>query len=244
MLRLSRFFTTIAISVVLASGAGAVYYDLGKNGENKTNISWESRATVETILGVTNKVAGFVWFDAQRGRHQVKFTVPVASIQTGIAMRDEHMRSAQWMDAERFPNIEFASTRITPIRGKRDEYTIVGNLTIHGVTKTVTVRGTARRMPAIPRLEPMGYVGEIIQLKTTFPVVLAHYGIAVPENIVGMKMAERVTIMVDVFGFTNNQPDRLPEGVSAPTSPASRPAAAAPAASTAPEHVHRGHGGH
>ncbi len=243
MPRFSRLFAMFVLSAALASSVGAVYYDLGKNGDNKTNISWESRATVETILGTTNKVAGFVWFDAARGRHQVKLTIPVASIQTGIAMRDEHMRSAQWMDAERFPNIEFASTRITPIRGKRDEYTIVGNLTIHGVTKTISVRGTARRLAAIPRLESMGYVGDIIQLKTTFPVVLSQYGITVPENIVGMKMSNRVTIMVDVFGFTNNQPDRLPEGV---TAPAAAPRSATPATTTpaAPAHVHGGHGGH
>lgn len=66
----------------------------------------------------------------------VRVSMDVASIDTGQEMRDNHLRSADFFDAERFPTIEFVSTRIEP---DGDEYAIHGDLTIRGVSRPVVL---------------------------------------------------------------------------------------------------------
>jgi polyisoprenoid-binding protein YceI len=69
----------------------------------------------------------------------VEFSADVASIDTGDAKRDEHLKSPDFFDAAKFPKLTFVSTKITKA-GKG--YKLKGNLTIHGVTKEVTLDAT------------------------------------------------------------------------------------------------------
>ncbi|RYL87548.1 YceI family protein [Sporolactobacillus sp. Y61] len=62
--------------------------------------------------------------------------VDVASIDTRNADRDNHLKSADFFEAEKFPEIRFVSTSITS--KDEDEYTITGDLSIKGITKSVT----------------------------------------------------------------------------------------------------------
>lgn len=64
-------------------------------------------------------------------------TVPTASFSTTSEKLDEELRSAQWFDAEKFPTISFTSTKVS-VTGK-DSAKITGNLTLHGVTKPITL---------------------------------------------------------------------------------------------------------
>lgn len=63
-------------------------------------------------------------------------TVDVASVDTGVGQRDTHLKSADFFDAAKYPTATFKSTRITPAS---DGYDVVGDLTLHGVTKPVTL---------------------------------------------------------------------------------------------------------
>jgi polyisoprenoid-binding protein YceI len=69
-------------------------------------------------------------------KSQVEFSIDAASINTDNADRDKHLRSAEFFDTEKFPKITFKSTKITKA-GKG--YKLKGDLTIHGVTKEVTL---------------------------------------------------------------------------------------------------------
>jgi polyisoprenoid-binding protein YceI len=69
-------------------------------------------------------------------KSQVEFSIDTASVNTENADRDKHLRSADFFDAEKFPKITFKSTKITKA-GKG--YKLKGELTIHGVTKEVTL---------------------------------------------------------------------------------------------------------
>jgi polyisoprenoid-binding protein YceI len=69
----------------------------------------------------------------------VSATIGTASIDTREAQRDEHLRSADFFEAEKFPQITFQSMRI---HGTADDFTIEGDLTIHGVTHKVDLKGT------------------------------------------------------------------------------------------------------
>jgi polyisoprenoid-binding protein YceI len=75
-------------------------------------------------------------FDPERPeRSSVRATLDTPSIDTGQTMRDRHLRSADFLETEAFPTIEFASTAIEPRGG--DRFTIRGDLTIRGVTRPV-----------------------------------------------------------------------------------------------------------
>ena len=66
----------------------------------------------------------------------VEVVVDAASISTGDVDRDGHLRSADFFDVEQYPTITFTSRRI---QGSRDEFTLTGDLTMHGVTREVTL---------------------------------------------------------------------------------------------------------
>ena len=62
------------------------------------------------------------------------------SINTEVEYRDTDLRSASWFDAEKFPTLNFKSTSFTKVKGKN--YKLKGNLTMHGITKSVEFNAT------------------------------------------------------------------------------------------------------
>ncbi|MDI1255356.1 MAG: YceI family protein [Flavobacterium sp.] len=76
----------------------------------------------------------------------ITFSGDVNSVTTGNADRDKHLLSADFFDAEQFPKITFQSTAFT--KESDDEYTLKGDLSLHGVSKPVTLNvefgGTAK----------------------------------------------------------------------------------------------------
>ncbi len=67
-------------------------------------------------------------------------TVKTASVNTREPQRDEHLRSADFFEVDRYPEIGFRSTAIRPTG--EDEFEIDGDLSIHGITRPVTLKGT------------------------------------------------------------------------------------------------------
>jgi polyisoprenoid-binding protein YceI len=67
----------------------------------------------------------------------VSFTVQASSIDTSEADRDNHLRSPDFFDVEKYPTLDFKSTAIS--KKSAEEYDVTGDLTIHGVTKQVTM---------------------------------------------------------------------------------------------------------
>jgi polyisoprenoid-binding protein YceI len=70
-------------------------------------------------------------------RSTVSVTIDAASVDTKEPKRDEHLRNADFLDAEKFPHLTFASTSID--KTGDDELAVHGDLTIHGVTRPVTL---------------------------------------------------------------------------------------------------------
>src|SRR5437899_7671432 len=114
-------------------------------------MSWsidDSHTTVEfsvrhlglaTVKGTFQGVRGEVEIDEDdvtKSRGNVE--IDVASIDTRDERRDTHLRSADFFDADNHPTIGFASRRITHLRG--DRYEVEGDLSIHGVTRPVTLQ--------------------------------------------------------------------------------------------------------
>lgn len=84
--------------------------------------------------------------DGDLGRATVDVTIDATSIDTGVADRDTHLKSADFFDVERFPEITFKGARV---EAQADgEFRLIGELTIHGVTREVAleVEATGRTM--------------------------------------------------------------------------------------------------
>lgn len=93
---------------------------------------------VSNVRGEFSKITGVVTLDTgDFQRSAVEASIDAASIQTREAARDTHLRSADFLDVERFPAITFKSKRI---EGSPDsEFSIAGDLTIHGVSREVVL---------------------------------------------------------------------------------------------------------
>ena len=93
---------------------------------------------VSNVRGEFSGVRGTVQYDPQNpANSKLEATIDAASIQTRDAQRDAHLKSADFLDVEKFPAITFVSKKVT--RKGDEEYKVVGDLTIHGVTKEVTL---------------------------------------------------------------------------------------------------------
>jgi polyisoprenoid-binding protein YceI len=68
---------------------------------------------------------------------KVEISIDAASIDTGEPQRDAHLKSADFFDAERFPTLDFRSRKVES--AGEDRYRVTGDLTIHGVTREVTL---------------------------------------------------------------------------------------------------------
>jgi len=98
---------------------------------------------VSTIDGRFHSWGGEMLFDPDDvPRTQIQVWVDVASIDTGSVERDAHVRSAEFMDAERFPRALFVSTDVA--QGADGEATVTGRLQLHGTTRLVDVKVVAQ----------------------------------------------------------------------------------------------------
>lgn len=94
---------------------------------------------MSTVGGKFSDFSGTITADRSNpANSSVEFTIQAASVDTATPDRDKHLRSSDFFDVEKYPTITFKSTKITPTKAK-DTYEVVGDLTMHGVTKRITL---------------------------------------------------------------------------------------------------------
>jgi polyisoprenoid-binding protein YceI/CheY-like chemotaxis protein len=150
-------------------------------------LSFDGHATVGDFVGtttvVTGRITGADEITAVRGWVEA----PVRSLTTGDSKRDKDLNKS--MESDKYPNIRFELTGVTPKRGTSDSLaaTLHGALMIHGVTRKVT-------LPA--RLQ---FNGSRARVRSDFPLNLKDYRIGGLSKMLGMlKMYENIEVHVDV----------------------------------------------
>jgi polyisoprenoid-binding protein YceI len=92
---------------------------------------------ITTVKGRITDVEGTIYADdTEPAKSSVVATLNAATIDTRTEQRDNHLRSADFLDVVNFPKIEFRSTRI---EGDSEDFKLTGDLTIRGVTKPVAL---------------------------------------------------------------------------------------------------------
>lgn len=118
----------------------------------------------------------------------VAFTVKTESVDTGNAKRDGHLRGPDFLSTKQFPEMSFKSTKVKPAEGGGAEVT--GDLTLHGVTKPVTV--TVLKTGAGKGMDG----GDLLGYEATFSLKRTDFGMTNMVGPVGDDVA--VTIAVEL----------------------------------------------
>jgi polyisoprenoid-binding protein YceI len=94
---------------------------------------------VAKVRGNFSDFTGTLTLDgADPAKSSASLTIVASSLSTNNAERDAHVKSADFLDVEQFPTISFTSKAVT--QKDDDEFIVTGDLTIHGVTKSVDVK--------------------------------------------------------------------------------------------------------
>ncbi len=93
--------------------------------------------SLTNVRGRFGKTTGTIMYDAADiSRSSVQMTIDVAGVDTGVTARDNDLKSANYFDVANFPTATFVSTGVSK---NATGLTVAGNLTLHGVTKPVTL---------------------------------------------------------------------------------------------------------
>jgi polyisoprenoid-binding protein YceI len=131
-----QFAVAVALALAAVSAFAAETYVVDKA---HSEAKFEVTHLVSRVSGKFNDVSGKITGDpADAAGSSVEFTIKTASIDTGNEGRDKHLRTPDFFDAEKFPEITFKSTAIKPTV-KKGLYEVTGDLTMRGVTKRVTL---------------------------------------------------------------------------------------------------------
>ena len=128
----------VAIAPALAFGQAATWNIDASH--TRTGFSVK-HLVISDVKGEFAKTEGKAQIDeADLSKSSVEVTIDAASVDTRDAKRDNHLKSADFFDVAKYPTITFKSTKVEA--GKDGALTVTGDLTMHGVTKPVTLEGS------------------------------------------------------------------------------------------------------
>ncbi len=132
-------FVAAAFFAALAATAQAPGPELFKVDPVHSRVGFRIRHIVGKVSGTFAEFSGTVTVPDRAAAElaSASFTIKAASIDTANGDRDKHLRSPDFFDAERFPEIAFASTKIVAKGDGR--YEVTGKFTMHGVTREITL---------------------------------------------------------------------------------------------------------
>lgn len=143
---------------------------------------------ISTVRGAFTKVSGSAQYDPSNvSKTSIDATIDASSVDTRVSMRDNDLRSPNYFDVEKYPTITFKSKSVQA--AGEGKLKIVGDLTIHGVTKEVALDVDG---PSAPVTDPKGnsHLGASASTK----VNRKDFGVGGSSNMVG----EDITITIDV----------------------------------------------
>jgi polyisoprenoid-binding protein YceI len=215
-MRLSRTRVAVVLALGLAFAAAArsapetFVFD-----KAHTLVGFRIRHWLTKVDGRFRDFDGRIWLDrANPSGSKVEVTIQTASIDTSNINRDKHLRSADFFDAEKYPVTTFKSTKVTP-RGT-DLYDVTGDLTLHGVTKTMTIPVRHTGFLNLGKEEKAGF-------ELTIPINRKDFGIVWnrTSDSGGVMLGDDVDINVQVEA--NKEMPTDPAAPAAPPAPAPTP---------------------
>jgi polyisoprenoid-binding protein YceI len=182
---------TLVAAAVAATTAGAA--DTYTFDKVHSDVGFQIRHLVSKVRGRFTDYDGTIVVDkAKPEASSVELKIKTASIDTGNENRDKDLRSANFFEVEKYPEITFKSTRITPKGG--DRYDVTGTLTMHGVSKEVTLPVTFLGFVSAGRM------GDRAGFETAITLNRKDYGIVWnrPLDVGGTILGDDVLVSINV----------------------------------------------
>ena len=128
-------FSVLFTAGLLSLAAQAGHFEVDPS---HSNVSFTVRHIVSKVSGDFSDYEGTFMFDEKKPNDaSVNFTVKSASIDTKNKKRDDHLKSPDFFNIEKFPTITFKSTKVNKTAGK-NKFKVMGDMTMLGVTKPTT----------------------------------------------------------------------------------------------------------
>lgn len=149
-----------------------------------TQVGWSiDRFGFTKMTGRFDEVTGAVTLDAENpANSSVTAEINVASVDSGLDLRDEHLREERWLNAAAHPTMNFRSTAVT-LTGENTA-TVVGDLSFRGMTQPVTLNVTLNKMGP----SPMGGAPNA-GFTATGTLSRAAFGISIAPGAIGDEVA-------------------------------------------------------
>lgn len=201
--------TTIILTVLLSLSISAQTFSAdSKDGRNQAQ--FVSDAPFEKIVGVSSGLDATVMInkdditDSPKG--MVK--VPISNIKTGIDLRDEHLRSKDWLNAEEYPYAMFHLKGIKNpsskklVNGEKVKATLVGTFSVNGKSQEIEVPAQLTYFKESEQTKARTE-GNLLVANAEFSIKLSDYGVKVPSMVVG-KVNEEVKISTNFVASDAN----------------------------------------
>lgn len=172
------------------------------NFEDKRNqLKFFSTTPLEDITGISNAVKGKVTLNVSDIKSMKgSISIPVNSLKTAIDLRDEHLQSENWLDAENYPEITFTIKKVSDAKVVADnkiEAKVIGDFTVHGVTKETVADVSLTYLDESEQTKQFA-PGDLLGVQAKFNILLSDYNV---ENmIVGQKVSENIEITATLRG--------------------------------------------
>ncbi|MGE7137182.1 YceI family protein [Luteibacter sp. NPDC031894] len=149
-----RILRYVALAGLLATAgtavAAPVTYKLDP-GHTMVLFSWNHFGFSNPSANLGQVDGTLVYDEKDPSKATVEATLPMAGLDTFVPKLDEHLKSADFLDAAKYPNVTFKSTKVTP--AGKGKLKVVGDLTVHGVTKPVTLDVTLNKVGPHPMMK-------------------------------------------------------------------------------------------
>jgi polyisoprenoid-binding protein YceI len=147
---------------------------------------------IATVRGTFGTFEGTLELGEDLSQATASGTVEVATLDTKEPGRDEHLRSADFFEVERYPQIAFRSTEVRATDD--DEFTITGELTMHGVTRTVELKAEVQGTET----DPWG--NERVGLEVTGSLSRGDYGMTFNQALGSgnVLVSDKVKLRLDI----------------------------------------------
>ncbi len=201
---------TFTVIVLFASTTLAQVFDVKASGEQsfsfidqhgRNQATFFSETPLEDINGLTNDVKGSVTFDVEDiTTLSGAISISTASIKTGIELRDGHLISADWLDADNYPEITFTIKSVSDVKSvESNKLTakVTGDFTVHGVTKEVTADITMTYLDESEQTRKRA-PGDLLGVQAMFNITLSDYDIE--HMVLGEKVSDSIEVGVNIVG--------------------------------------------
>jgi len=160
-----------------------------------------STTPLEDVTGISKEVNGTVTFNVTDLKTlKGKISISTASIKTGIDLRDEHLRSANWLDADAYPEISFVIKSISDIRqieASKLQANVTGDFTAHGVTKEVVADVTMMYLDESEKTKAKA-PGDLLGVEAKFNIKLSDFNVS--NMALGVRVSEDIAVTATLVG--------------------------------------------